>query len=71
MAHGPRTDDSDLLAPSHAQPILGVGNDRIRALVREGVLPAIRLPDGRMLLRRADVLALAEKRAQARAAGSR
>ncbi len=54
--------ETEYVAPRHAAAILGLGDDRVRMLVRDGVLPAERLPDGRILIRRADVEALAEVR---------
>jgi len=63
MDHRPPTTEQDeLLAPRHAGELLGIGDDRVRELVREGALPASRLPDGRIVLRRKDVVALAEAR---------
>jgi len=54
----------ELLAPRHAAELLGLGDDRVRALVRSGELPAMRLPDGRIVIRRADVEELEERRAK-------
>jgi predicted site-specific integrase-resolvase len=58
--------DDDWLTTQPAARILDTIPDKVRALVRRGVLPAIRTPSGQYIYRRSDVEHVARERQQRR-----
>jgi excisionase family DNA binding protein len=59
------------LSPSPAAVILGLSAARVRELVDEGELPALKTGAGARLILRSEVVRLAEKRRQHRASVER
>lgn len=57
---------SDLLSVSEAARILGLSADGVRSLEKRGLLKCQKTEDGRRIFQRADVVALANERANRR-----
>jgi predicted site-specific integrase-resolvase len=62
------TRDDDLLLPSVAARLAGVSTAAIRTWIVSGRLPAVTLAGGYRVVRRADLLRVADERRAARAA---
>jgi len=61
----------DLIGTGQAARLLGISSERVRAIVREGGLAAVARTSVGSVYRRADVEALAEKRAREREGATR